>query len=153
MGSPERTILTQLKSTLATVTTSGGYNYDLSGADQVHIGGTFLPDRVPSAYIFAGTTTSALIPGRTALNSYGRTQLVTVEMWIGNNSTDPAESHLSALDAQHDLMMVIESDRTIGGNVDDVIINAERSYSVAEMPGVTVAILELTLRYREVGGA
>ena len=54
MGSPERTIMNQIKTTLATITTGGGYNYDLSGDDQVQIGGKFIPDRIPAAYIFAG---------------------------------------------------------------------------------------------------
>ena len=145
--------MTQLQTTIATITTGGGYNYDLSGDDQVHIGGTFLPDRIPSCYIFAGKTGSAMIGGRTALNSYARTQLVTIEMWIGTNSTDPAEIHLSPLDAQHDIMKVLEGDRTINGNVDDIIMDADRIYSVPEIPGVTVAVVELTLTYREVAGS
>ena len=153
MGSPERTIMNQIKTTLATITTGGGYNYELSGDDQVQIGGKFLPDRIPAAYIFAGETSSALNAGRTALNSYSRTQPVTIEMWIGSNSTDPAEQHLAPLDAQNDVMKILESDRTLNGNVDDLIINANRADEVPELPGVALVVFTVTLTYREVAGA
>ena len=152
MGSPERTIIEQLKTTLAEISTGDGYNYSLDGADQVHVGGTFLPDRLPSLYIFADETQSQIVQGRTALNSFTRTQLVTIEMWIGTNSTDPGEVHLAPLDAQHDIMRKLELDRSINGLVDDIIMNCDRIYAVKDLPGVTVARVNLTLRYREVAG-
>lgn len=153
MGSPERTIMNRLKTVIAGITTDGGYNYDLSGDDQVLIGGTFLPSRLPSVYLFGEDTNSSIQAGRTALNSYQRQQLVRIEMWVGHNSTDPAEIHLAPFDAQHDLMKAIELDPTLDGNVDSVIMNAQRSSAVRDMPGVAVAVVTLTIAYREVRGA
>ena len=47
----ERTIINQIKTQLGNVNGSGSYTTDLSGADQVVIGESFTPGRIPCALV------------------------------------------------------------------------------------------------------
>ena len=149
----ERAILTQIKTQLANINGAGSYTHDVSGTDQVKIGGKFSPDRVPSVHVWAVSTTTAQNPGRTLLVNYDRTMLAQVEIWVGSDS-DGADLHLTVLDAQNDVMLALEADRTLASNVDDLEISASNYFGeVFDAPGLGVAVLQLRILYRETAGS
>ena len=153
MGSKERNILGAMKSQIANIDGTGTFTFDLSGTDQVVIGATMTPDRIPAAYLYASATQSTISPGRTVLRNYDRTLLVQIEAWVTATTDAPGESHLRALDIQDDLFKAIESDRTLGGQVDDVILSGQTYDGEAlQRPGLGLAVVICQCSYREVGG-
>ena len=153
MGSKERDILAGVKSQLEGIDATGTYTFDLSDGDRVLVGATMIPDRVPSAYIYATATRSVITPGRTVLRNYDRTLVVQIEAWVNATSDAVGEDHLRALDMQDDVFKAIEGDRTIGGEVDDVILSGQTYDGEAlQRPGLGVAVIVLQCTYRDVGG-
>jgi hypothetical protein len=153
MGSKERQILGAIKSQIEAVNGTGTYTFDLSGSDQVLLGATMIPDRLPSAYIYALSLSSQITPGRTVLRNYDRTFQVQIEAWVNATSDAVGEQMLRALDMQDDILKAIESDRSLGGEVDDVILNAQTYDGEAlQRPGLGCAVIVCTCTYREVGG-
>ena len=153
MGSRERDILAAIKSQLEGVDGTGTYTFDLSTGDQVLIGATMIPDRIPAAYLYATATQSAITPGRTVLRNYDRTLVVQIEAWVNATTSTPGADHLRALDMQDDIFKAVESDRTLGGNVDDVILSGQTYDGEAlQRPGLGLAVIICQCSYRDIGG-
>ena len=154
MGSKERDILGAIRTQLQAVDATGTYTFDLSGEDRVLIGATMLPDRIPAAYIYATATQTAITPGRTVLRNYDRTLIVQIEAWVNATTSSPGEDHLRALDMQDDIFKAVESDRTLGGNVDDVMLSGQTYDGEAlQRPGLGLAVIVCQCSYRDVGGS
>lgn len=153
MGSKERLILGAIKSQLEGIDATGTYTFDLSGDDQVMVGATMMPDRIPAIYIYASATQSVISPGRTVLRNYDRTLFVQIEAWVNATTSAVGEAHLRALDIQDDVFKAVESDRTLGGEVDDVILSGQTYDGEAlQRPGLGLAVVICQCSYREVGG-
>jgi len=156
--STARSIIENIKSQIATnVNGAGSYTYDLTGTDQVVIGESFQPHRVPGAYVFFGGGSTAQTAGTTVLTRYDRTMLCQVEGWVPSDSAAPGEAALDALDLCDDIMRAIETDRTLGllsSGVRDVEIayNAVDGQEL-DRPGLGLCILQVTVRYVEKAGA
>ena len=150
----ERAIMLRVQDQIQNCNGSGSYTYDLSGSDQVCIGESFAPTRVPGVYIFANGVTTAQTAGRTVLTRYDREMKIQIEAWVGATSAAPGIALLDAMDLQDDIMRALESDRSLDGNARDVEIEAT-AYDGAEMdrPGMGMAVLILTVRYTETAGA
>ena len=150
----ERTILNQIKTQIATVNGSGSYTADLSGSDQVVIGETFAPHRLPGCYIYPNGITTTQAAGRTVLPRYDRNMSVQIEAWTAATSSAPGTALLDALDLQDDIMRALESDRSLGGNVRDLEISAS-AFDGHELdrPGLGLAVLICSIDYTEPGGA
>ena len=156
MGSTERSILERIRTDCATIDGSGSYNYDFSADDAVILGtepiGT--QPRAPGIYIFPINLNSSRQKGKTPLNSYTRDYMVQVDVWGPRTTETAANAMLAAVDAQSDVMRVLENDPTLGGVVHDLEINAA-SYDgeSIQMPGYGVVTLRVTVEYNEKRGA
>ena len=150
----ERTILNQIKTQIGNVNGSGSFSADLSGADQVVIGESFSPHRVPGAYIYPNGITTTQAAGRTVLTRFDRTMTVQIEAWTAATSSAPGTALLDALDLQDDIMRALESDRSLGGNVRDIEIEAT-SFDGHELdrPSLGLCVLVCSISYTEVSGA
>lgn len=155
MGSTESDILDRIVTNLSGINGTGSYDYDLSGSDQVQIGMTAEPARVPAAYIFPITLNTSQTKGRTPLRRYDRTLKVQIDVYVPATGSAPGNAIKAALNAQDDVMLALELDRSLGSTgVHDIEIEAS-AYDGAELnrPGLGVATLLLTVIYSETGGA
>lgn len=150
----ERTIVERVKTQLRNIDGGASYTYDVSGDDQVVIGQTFSSHRIPGVYLFVNGTTTKQDAGRTVLTRYDRQMKVQIEAWVPSTSASAGTALLDALDMQDDIFRAIESDRSLGGNVRDVELEAT-TYEGAEMdrPGLGMVVCILTIRYTETAGA
>ena len=155
MGSTERDIRDRSVTDLSAINGSGGYDYDFSGADAVQIGMTVEPHRVPAAYIFPLLLSTTQSPGKTPLRRYDRELKVQIDVYVPTTGAETGNASKAALDAQDDIMLALEQDRSLGSTgVHDIEIEAS-AYDGAELdrPGLGVATLLLTITYSETGGA
>jgi len=75
-------------------------------------------------------------------------------MWVGCNSADSEDIHLATLDAQNDVMLALEADRTLAGAIDDLEVNGTTYDGEAfDSPGLGVAVLQLRMLYSETAGS
>ena len=150
----ERTIVTQVKTQLANVNGAGGYANDLSGSDQIVIGESFSPHRLPGAYVYVNTVKTTQTAGRTVLTRYDRQMDLQIEAWCASTSSAAGTTILDALDLQNDIMKALETDRSLGGNVRDVQIEAS-AYDGQELdrPSLGLAVLTVSVFYTETAGA
>lgn len=134
--------------------TGGGYTYDLSGSDQVVVGETFAPHRVPGVYVFPGSIRSSQSAGTTLLTAYDRTMTVQIEGWVAPTTDTPGAALLAALNLGSDMMKALENDRTLNDNVHDVEMSMI-SFDGAELqrPGLGAVVVECVITYRETAGA
>ena len=144
----ERTILNRIKTQISNVNGSGSYTADLSGSDQVVIGESFAPHRLPGCYIYPDGITTAQTAGRTVLSRYDRTMSVQIEAWTAATSSAPGTALL-----QDDIMRALESDRSLGGNVRDLEISAS-AFDGGELDrtGLGLAVLVCSPSYTETAG-
>ena len=156
MGSTERDILDRIVTDLTAINGSGSYDYDFSGGDQVMIGMKAQPNRLPSAHIFPLRLSTSQSPGRTPLRRYDREFRVQIDVYVPATGDEPGNAIKAALDAQDDVMLALELDRSLGSTgVHDIEIEAS-AYDGAELdlgPGLGVSTLLLTVRYSETGGS
>ena len=150
----ERTIIERVKTQLQNIDGGASYTFDVSGDDAVVIGQTFASHRVPGCYIFPNGTTTTQEAGRTVLTRYDREMAVQIEAWVPSTSAAAGTAILDALDMQDDIFRAIESDRTLGGNVRDVELEAT-TYDGQDLdrPGLGFVACILTIRYTETAGA
>jgi|21_taG_2_1085346.scaffolds.fasta_scaffold00229_15 hypothetical protein len=154
MSSTEQSILSRVKTDLVAIDGSGSYNYDFSGADQVSLALAIDPLRVPGVYISPLTTSTSQNAGRTPMNRYDREMVLQIDVFVPTTSSAPGTAILAALDAQSDIMRAIENDRSLGGLVHDVAIDAS-AYDGAELdrPRMGVSTLRLKINYSEIAGS
>lgn len=155
MGSTERTILERIKTDCAAVDGSGSYNYDFSATDAVVLG-TEPPGvspRAPGVYIFPISVASSRERGKTPLNSFSRVFIVQIDVWVPRTAGTAENAMLAAVDAQSDIMRVLENDPTLNSTVHDVEIDASAYDGEAiQLPGYGVATLRATVEYNEKRG-
>ena len=152
--STERTILTAIKTQIQNVNGSGSYTFNLSGADQVVLGESFQPHRVPGCYVYFLNVSTAQTGGTTRLNAYDRTMTCQVEGWVAAENSTPGNAALEAVDLMDDIMRALEADRSLGGNVRDIEISASSlDGQELDRPGLGLCILQLVVRYTETAGA
>ena len=150
--STETDIIERIQTDLQGVTGSG-YTYDLSGSDQVVIGESFAPHRVPGVYVFPGSIKSSQGPG-TVLSRYDRQMLVQIEGWVAPTTDTPGTALKGALNLGSDIMKAIENDRTLNANVRDVQMDMI-SFDGSELqrPGLGAVVVQLTVTYSETAGS
>lgn len=155
MGSTESSILDRIVTNLSAIDGTGSYDYDFSATDAVQIGMTSEPNIVPAAYVFPMTLNTAQTPRRTPMNRYDRTFKIQIDVYVPATDSTPGLAIKAALNAQDDVMLALEADRSLGSTgVHDIEIEAS-AYDGAELnrPGLGVATLLLTVIYSERGGA
>jgi hypothetical protein len=151
--STEVDIIERIKADLEGVTGSG-YAYDLSGSDQVVVGETFAPHRVPGVYIFPGQVRSGQSAGKTLLTSYDRTFNLQIEGWVAPTTDTPGEALKAALNLGSDVMKALENDRSLNTNVHDVEMSMIGFEGAAlQRPGLGAVVVECVITYRETAGA
>ena len=150
----ERTILSAIQTQIQGVNGSGSYTFNLSGGDQVVLGESFQPHRVPGCYVYFLGLSTAQTPGTPALTRYDRTMTVQLEAWCAAESSAPGNAALEAVDLMDDIMRALESDRSLGGNVRDIEISASSvDGQELDRPGLGLCIMQLLIRYTETAGA
>ena len=155
MGSKERNILERIKADCAAIDGSGSYNYDFSATDSVQLGTEPVGavPRAPGIYIFPLTLQSSRKTGRTPLNSYSRVFNVQIDVWVPRTTEAASSALLAAVDAQSDVMRVLENDPTLNGNCIDLELDASAYDGEAvQVPGYGVATLRVTVEYNEKRG-
>lgn len=121
MASTARTVLEWVKTRLATVVNgAGGYHFDLTPTGRVILARAFVPQRVVGVSIAAGEVVTV---HDDVLGKYRRTLTFTVLGAAPSTSTSPNDGALQALNLADDITTGLEGDRTLGGNVYDVICN------------------------------
>lgn len=156
MASTERTILERLKTNCASIDGSGAYNYDFSAADAVILGSepAGVAPRAPGAYIYPISVQSSRDAGRTALNRYSRVFVVQIDVWVPRTAGTAENAMLAAVNAQSDIMRVLENDPTCNGVAHDVEIDASAYDGESiQVPGYGVAALRVTIEYTEKRGS
>lgn len=152
--SKERTILAAIKTQIQNVNGSGSYTFDLSGADQVVLGESFQPHRVPGCYVYFLNVSTAQTAGTTALTRYDRTMTCQIEGWVAAENSTPGNAALEAVDLMDDIMRALEADRSLDNNVRDIEISASSlDGQELDRPGLGLCILQLIVRYTETAGA
>ena len=152
--STERTILTAIQTQIQNVNGSGSYTFNLSGADQVVLGESFQPHRVPGCYVYFLNVSTAQTGGSTRLNAYDRTMTCQVEAWVAAENSTPGNAALEAVDLMDDIMRALEADRSLDGNARDIEISASSlDGQELDRPGLGLCILQLVVRYTETAGA
>ena len=155
MGSTERDIIDRIATDLAAIDGTGSYDFDFSGTDQVTIGMKAQPARVPAAYIFPLLVSTSQVAGRTVLRRYDREMKVQIDAYVPATGAEPGNAIKAALDAQDDIMLALEQDRSLGSTgVHDIEIEAS-AYDGAELdrPGLGIVTLMLNITYSENAGS
>lgn len=155
MGSTERDMLARIKANCEAIDGSGSYNYDFSATDAVILGtepvGT--APRAPGIYIFPIRVASSRDRGRVPMNKYHREMVVQLDVWVPRTAGTAENAMLAALDAQSDVMRVLENDPTVNGKAIDIEVDASSYDSEAiQIPGYGVATLQLIIEYHEKRG-
>jgi hypothetical protein len=152
--SKERTILAAIRTQIQNVNGSGSYTFDLSGADQVVLGESFQPHRVPGCYVYFLNVSTAQTAGTTVLTRYDRTMTCQIEGWVAAENSTPGNAALEAVDLMDDIMRALEADRSLDNNVRDIEISASSlDGQELDRPGLGLCILQLIVRYTETAGA
>lgn len=129
MASELQDILAAIKSALETPNGSGVYTHDLSDGDRVVYGAEVDPARVPRVNIFDIAWSSE---HGARLGYFERTAEVACIGYVGATSDSNGSRFLAAADLLNDMCRALESDRTLGGEVRDVIIVSARAFDGAE---------------------
>ena len=157
MGSPLRTILGQLRSQIATnATGSGSYDNDLrasSSTQRVYIGTEFNPLFLPCVQIrpMGRPATERGV----ALTQYGRTVEVLIVGMVQTTTDGEGEALLLACDLADDIELALETDYSLGGNVNGIVVSYDVlsgvEYNLPETYGVVQ--MTLTATYQETRGS
>ena len=143
MASTIRAILSQVKTTLATINGAGSYTYDLSAAGRVTLGLNVEPPMAP--YVCIGDPSVDTSVDGMPLGYYERRGTIPILGWIDGDGSEGSEM-LSACDLLEDLMLALEADRSLNGNVRDLQVSAQTidgSELQIEGWGLVVASLEV----------
>lgn len=142
MASTARTILERLKTQVSGVNGSAPYTFDLSEAGRVVVGQGLVPSRTPSVGIYPVSFTGEHGP---ELGRYTRRMTVGLMGIVAGTTASPSERALRAFDLLDDVVVALESDRTLGGNVLDLIVSkVDVTGAEVDVPGtgVFVAVVE-----------
>lgn len=121
MSSQTRAVMGATKAALQGINGSGNYTYDLSATDRVRIGRPSLAEGLsPCVWIAVGQLDSEHGP---TLGRYRRTLTIDLEGRVPLDSGNTTEEReLEAIDLLDDISVALESDRTLGGRVLDLIV-------------------------------
>jgi hypothetical protein len=79
--------------------------------------------------------------------------VVQLDVWVPRTAGTAENAMLAALDAQSDVMRVLENDPTVNGKAIDIEVDASSYDSEAiQIPGYGVATLQLIIEYHEKRG-
>jgi len=152
MASNTRAILSAVATRLAAINGTGVYVNDLSASGRVRIGSPGIADGTtpPCAWVGVGTLNSEHGP---QLGRYKRVLVLDIEARVGADGTPDARA-LAAADLLDDLCATLESDRTLGGTVLDVIVTGA-SFAGDEygIPGCAIAMASATVYWHAISGA
>lgn len=142
MASQVRAVVGAVKSALQAMNGTGAYTYDLSGTSRVRIG---VPDLTssfyPRAYVALDNLVSTHGP---QLGRYKRTALINVWAFCASTSSDTEERGLVATDLLDEICTALETDRTLGMRVLDIIIQGATFDGDEEgIPGAAVAVAQV----------
>lgn len=137
------TVLNQLVTQLQLINGTGSYTHDVSVADGVIWGAEIDPARVPRINL----TDLEWRSTHETLSTYRRTVSVTLVGYVAA-AADTSESRLqAAINLLNDIVLSIETDTGLSGNVTDTIIANTRAFDGQEwgldMFGVVTATVEL----------
>lgn len=142
MASELRDVLAAIKTALETVNGSGVYTHNLSDGDRVVYGAEVDPTRVPRVNIF-DVAWSATHGAR--LGFYERVSNVSIIGYVGAADDSNGARLLAAADLLNDVCRALESDRSLGGEARDVIINSARAFDGAEWDLDRLGAVELVV--------
>jgi len=129
VASELRDVLAALKTALETANGSGVYTHDLSDGDRVVYGAEVDPARVPRVNIFdVGWDSSH----GARLGYFERVSNVSIIGYVGAADDSNGSRFLAACDLLNDICRSLESDRTLGGEVRDIIVASARAFDGAE---------------------
>ena len=156
MGSTERTILTRVKSQLATINGGDSYNYDFSTADAVAIGSLHVgaAPRAPGIYLYPLNIQSSRNAGRTLLRNYDRELTIQIDVFVPRTAEGADNAVLAAVDAVSDVMKVLENDPEVNGTARDVELDVSAfDGEQIQLPGYGVGTIQMHIEYTERRGA
>ena len=156
MGSRLRTILEEIRDQIATnAVGSGSYDNDLrdsSSTERVFIGTEFNPLFLPAVQIIPMGRPSS---ERGQLTQYDRTLSVLIVGMVQATTDGEGEALLQACDLADDIELALETDYSLGGNVNGIVLSYDvLSGAEYNLPGsVGVVQMTLTASYHETRGS
>ena len=142
MSSQIRSVVGAVKTALAGINATGAYTYDLSATDRVRIGTPDLTGSLyPCAWIGAPELRSEHGP---QLGRYRRSLTIPIWGMAATTSSSTEERGLVGADLLDDLAVALETDRTLGGRVLDIIVQgATFDGDEVGVPGVALAVVSV----------
>ncbi len=139
MSSQTRGVLGAVKTALQTINGAGSYTYDLSATDKVKLGTPNMDGSLyPCAWIGAPELRSEHGP---QLGRYRRTLTIPIWGMAAATSSSTEERGLVASDLLDDIAVALETDRTLGSRVLDIIVQgATFDGDEVGIPGVGLAV-------------
>lgn len=145
MSAAARTIMTQIRTQLAEIDGAGGYVHDVSATGRIVFGFPVSPDGPPRIYIADLAIESSHDHN---LGAYDRRLSCLLMAFVGAASDSTEARMLAALDMADDIATALEADRTLGGNVLDLIVNIQAiDGDELEYQGLGIAQVLLTGNY------
>lgn len=145
MASKTRSVLAAVRTALATINGASGYVHNLSATGRVRGGRPTASDGTspPCAWVALGRLTSSHGP---QLGRYQRNLVIDLEARAPSTADTTEEREAIAADLLDDLATAIETDRTLGGLVLDVIVEgATLDGEECGIPGIAVALVQVSV--------
>jgi len=121
VGSKARLIFAAVKTALQAANGADPYTYDLSSAGRVVMRRPRMEDtQSPVVYAMLEGFDSE---GAPTIGEYRRNLILHIEGRVSPGTQDPEERALSALDLLNDIMQALQSDRSLGNLVLDIIVS------------------------------
>ena len=152
----EWSIVQRIAADLATVTPGNGYNLDLSASGAVTTGGLALDGPWPRAVVDVIGGTSAREGQSLALSKYDTTLRLEVVILGATTDDTPSKRLQLILQAMYDVRKVLETDRTLNGNVYDTMVESFEVFGQEDLAlgaGWAVSCVVWTHRHRTSAGA
>lgn len=150
MASNARAVLTQIQTQIASVNGSAPYTFDLSDTGRVVVGQGLVPNRVPSVGIYPVSFTAEHGP---ELGRFTRKMTVGLLGIVAGTTSTPSDRALRAFDLLDDVVVALESDRSLNGLVLDLIVSkVDVTGDESDLPTMGAFVAQLEVYWRASSG-
>lgn len=150
MSSHARQVIEQIATQIATVNGSAPYSFDLSGTGKVVVGQGLVPSRVPSVGVYPVSFTAEHGP---ELGRFTRKMTIGLLGIVAGTTSTPSDRALRAFDLLDDVVVALESDRSLNGLVLDLIVSkVDVTGDENDLPTMGAFVAQLEVYWRASSG-